>query len=205
MFTRAEYEAEMLGRIYDDLSGHDPEGVLRYEWVNARGAIARFDRGAIEIRLIDTQECPAADLAVVAAVTEVVRALAVGPLSERDWSDDPAHERLAELLGRTIQDGDAAILDDGAYLATLGINRSESSAADVWRTLMDRYPPSDPSGEWTPPLQTLLDRGPLARRMLSSVDRETVESGTTAEARAELHALFGDLSACLLANEPFAP
>jgi hypothetical protein len=32
--------------------------VLRHEWVNARGAIARFDRSAIEIRVLDVAECP---------------------------------------------------------------------------------------------------------------------------------------------------
>ena len=32
--------------------------------MNSRGAIARFDRNAIEIRVIDVQECPKADLAI---------------------------------------------------------------------------------------------------------------------------------------------
>ena len=39
-------------RSMRDLAPHDPEGVLRHEWVNARGAIARFDRMAIEIRVL---------------------------------------------------------------------------------------------------------------------------------------------------------
>ena len=75
VFTRADYEARILGRIYADLAPLDPEGMLRHEWVNARGAIARFDRGAIEIRVLDVQECPRADLAIAAAVGAVLRAL----------------------------------------------------------------------------------------------------------------------------------
>ncbi len=75
VFTRREYEDDLLGGIYRDLAPLDPEGVLRHEWVNARGAIARFDRGAIEIRVLDVQECPAADLAVAGATIAVVRAL----------------------------------------------------------------------------------------------------------------------------------
>jgi glutamate---cysteine ligase / carboxylate-amine ligase len=39
-----------------------PDGVLNPLFLNSRGAIARFDRNAIEIRTIDIQECPAADL-----------------------------------------------------------------------------------------------------------------------------------------------
>jgi gamma-glutamyl:cysteine ligase YbdK (ATP-grasp superfamily) len=44
VFTRAAYEGRLLQGIYDDLAPLDPEGVLRHEWVNARGCIARFDR-----------------------------------------------------------------------------------------------------------------------------------------------------------------
>ena len=51
-----EYHERVLEPIYRDLAPHDPEGVLRHEWVNARGAIARFDRMAIEIRVLDVQE-----------------------------------------------------------------------------------------------------------------------------------------------------
>src|SRR5690606_34786160 len=68
VYSRADYETGLLGRIYRDLAPLDPAGTLRHEWVNARGAIARFDRSAIEIRLLDTQECPAADIAVAALV-----------------------------------------------------------------------------------------------------------------------------------------
>ena len=48
--SHAAYERDILQRIYSDLEPLDPEGVLRHEWVNARGAIARFDRGTVEIR-----------------------------------------------------------------------------------------------------------------------------------------------------------
>ena len=57
VFTRSGYEA-LLETIYADLAPLDPAGTLRHEWVNARGCIARFDRMALEIRLLDVQECP---------------------------------------------------------------------------------------------------------------------------------------------------
>ncbi|NJD19533.1 MAG: glutamate--cysteine ligase, partial [Gemmatimonadetes bacterium] len=38
-FTREQYEREILGRIYADMAALDPEGTLRHEWANARGAI----------------------------------------------------------------------------------------------------------------------------------------------------------------------
>lgn len=205
VFTRAAYEREILGRIFADLEGLDPDGVLRHEWVNARGAIARFDRGAIEIRLIDTQECPAADLAVVAAVSEVVRALAVGPLAARDVLLDPNHDRLAELLGRCIVDADLALIDDRDYLQVLGLGAGPRTAGDAWRALVDRFPPSDGSGDWSGALGTMLDRGPLARRMIEVVDDGGPAGSNGSRASDELRALYRDLAACLDANEPFAP
>ena len=41
---------------------YDPEGILQEEWVNAR-ALPDFDRNTGEIRVIDAQETPFADLA----------------------------------------------------------------------------------------------------------------------------------------------
>ncbi len=205
VFTREAYQQEVLGRIYGDLAEHDPEGVLRYEWVNARGAIARFDRGAIEIRLIDTQECPAADLAVVAAVVSLVRALVEGPLAERDLASDPHEDRLAELLGRCIVDGDQAVLDDAAYLEILGLPRAGVTAGDAWRRLMDRFPPTDGAEAWGPALKTLLAHGPLARRMLAAVDAPALAEAGGGRAVEELRALYRDLASCLDANEPFVP
>lgn len=79
--TRAEYEALLQG-IYHDLSPLDPEGVLSEEWVNARGAIARFDRGAIEIRVLDCQECPAQDFHIVRFITQLVQELYEGRLGD---------------------------------------------------------------------------------------------------------------------------
>ena len=167
-FSRDRYELEVLGRIYDDLAPHDPEGVLRHEWVNARGAIARFDRGAIEIRVIDAQECPTADLAVVAAIVEIVRALTSGRLAERDLRRDPTTEALARVFDRAVTDGDRAWVEERELLRILGIARKDRlPLRELWARLLDAHPPDDPGREWTAALQGILDRGPLARRLLA--------------------------------------
>ena len=67
VFTRAEYERAARQPLRA-IAPLDPDGILQEEWLNARGAIARFDRGAIEIRVLDVQEHPAADLAIAWAV-----------------------------------------------------------------------------------------------------------------------------------------
>ncbi|XOV75984.1 MAG: glutamate-cysteine ligase family protein [Phycisphaerales bacterium] len=75
VFSRADYEKMIFQPLYTALRPHDPEGILQHEWANSRGCIARFMRGSIEIRVVDIQECPAADLAVVALITAAVKAM----------------------------------------------------------------------------------------------------------------------------------
>lgn len=194
--SREQYEREILQRIYADLAPHDPEGVLRHEWVNARGAIARFDRGAVEVRVIDTQECPTADLAVVAAVAGLVQSLTVGRLADRDLTADPSTETLAGLLDRAVVRGEHTVVTEPAILAVLGISRDSATLGDMWARLLDANPPEDAAGEWTHALQTILREGPLARRMLERAGPEPK--------RADLEVLANVLCACLADNRPLS-
>jgi len=168
VFTREQYEREILGRLWADLAPHDPEGVLRDEFANARGAIARFGRGSIEIRVIDAQECPTADLAVVAAIVSLVRALTEGRLAARDVARDPSTEALARLLDRATHDGERAVCDDRQVLGVLGVRKDVVPLGELWERLLNAHPPDDPGREWTNHLQTILRQGPLARRMLAA-------------------------------------
>jgi carboxylate-amine ligase len=195
--SRAQYEREILGRIYADLEPHDPEGVLRHEWANARGAIARFDRGTIEIRLIDAQECPAADLAVVAAVVSLVRSLSVGRLAHRDVSEDPSTASLARLLDAAVLHGERAVADEPRLLATLGMEEEPIELGRLWARLIDSDPPEDPAREWNAALEAILRDGPLARRLLSAAGGEP--------GRDDLRRVAAELGRCLEANETFAP
>ncbi len=63
--NRQEYETQILAPSFAAIKAHDPEEVLKFEALNSRGAIARFDRMAIEIRILDIQECPKMDIAIV--------------------------------------------------------------------------------------------------------------------------------------------
>lgn len=195
-FTQEQYEREILGRIYADMAPLDPNGTLRHEWANARGAIARFDRGTVEVRVIDAQDCPAGDMAVVVAVTEVVRALAQGPLSRRDPARDPSTEVLAALLDETTAVADEAVVAIPGLLKILGLGSEPRSAGDVWRDLLDRYPPDDPGREWTGALWSILRDGPLSRRLVASLGAHPD--------RARLQDVYGRLCECLDRNEVFS-
>ncbi|UCE84723.1 MAG: glutamate--cysteine ligase [Deltaproteobacteria bacterium] len=190
VFTRDGYEQQILERIYADLAPLDAAGVLRHEWVNSRGCIARFDRSAIEIRLLDTQECPAADLAVAAAVAALVRALALEELSASRAQREVATERLTALLMRTICDADDARLDDVPYLRLLGWTRGPCTARDLWRQVVERCLAGQPGyDEWEAPLGNILDAGCLARRIRTRLAGDL--------RRSQVARIYADLCRCL--------
>lgn len=169
--SEAEYGSVILDRIYDDLAPLDPHGILRHEWINARAAIARFDRGTIEIRVTDTQESARADLAIAAAVTAVVRALTeLDAVSEQNRMPT---ERLAELLERMTESAEKTVIRDREYLALLDLaDESPLRAHEVWSHLIDRYLRTDPTAaEFLPALDVITREGTLARRILTHLDR----------------------------------
>jgi gamma-glutamyl:cysteine ligase YbdK (ATP-grasp superfamily) len=71
-----EYRQKVISRYSRDLAAHGaPEFLLQREWLNSRGAIFRFDRQAIEIRIMDEQECIHADVAMSCFLRACLRGL----------------------------------------------------------------------------------------------------------------------------------
>jgi len=191
VFTRRDYEGKLLKTIYDDLAPHDPEGILRDEWVNARGCIARFDRMAIEIRLIDTQECPKADLAIAAAVTAVLKALVAEKgaslQSQMAWNEND----LAAILRTGIRDAEESLIDNPRYLEAFGIRgKTRMKAGELWQALLERWFFLDPNyKEWEAPLRLILEQGCLSRRILRALGPKPP--------REKLHQVYRRLADCL--------
>ena len=158
----ADYRERILQRIYSELAPHDPEAVLRHEWANARGAIARFERQAIEIRVVDIQECPQADLAILGAITSTVKGFSAADQGLRGKINALASNRLLESLLKTVRAGENAIIDDTEYLACLGVP-GPVRVAEIWSTLVDRF--GGLSEAQVRSLNQILTHGTLASRM----------------------------------------
>ena len=169
VFTRADYQARVLEGIYADLRPLDPEGLLREEWVNARGAIARFSRNSIEVRVLDVQETPGADVAICAAIVAVLRNLVAerwSPLARQQaWETAPLHR----ILLRTIDRAEEAVISERDYLDALGVPASlgaAPTAGAVWDHLVGQCVRSDPgAGEFVPALDRILRQGTLSTRL----------------------------------------
>lgn len=192
-----EYRERLLAPIYADLAPHDPEGVLHHEWVNARGAIARFDRMAVEIRVLDVQECPAADIAYTAAIIGTLR-----NLCDERWSDGAALRRwetrsLAELFQRVTRDGERAEVGDRRYLQSLGLARGSATVARLWEHLIDKAAADGAlTGVDERFLEAYLRGGTLSTRIRRAL-------GTIAPLRADFTRVYDSLCAALAEGRPF--
>lgn len=193
-FSQAEYQKQILEPLYAEIAPHDPGGVLRNEWLNARGAIARFSRNTIEIRVMDVQECPLADVAICAAVVAVLRSLVAERWSPLARQQSLAVEPLAEILLSTIRDAEQAVIRNRDYVALFGYEGPSCAANELWRHLMNTIPElGSPASPWREPLGIILDQGPLARRIVRALEAE------------ELPAVYGELCRCLDAGVLYSP
>lgn len=72
----SRYRHDVIVRYSEDLqrAGAD-KAVLWREWVNSRGVIFRFDRSALEVRVMDEQECVKSDVALSCFIRAALRGL----------------------------------------------------------------------------------------------------------------------------------
>ncbi len=169
--TREQYFREILEPTWQDIAPLDPDQLLREEWLNSRGVVAKFFRDALEIRVLDVQECPAADLAICTLVVAVLRALC-----DERWCDLRAlaalpTEELADVLWQVAKDGDRAVVAHPGLLRAVGLAGQPTAAIEVWRALAAKVLPDVAAfgPDLHQPLQVILSRGPLARRILSAL------------------------------------
>jgi gamma-glutamyl:cysteine ligase YbdK (ATP-grasp superfamily) len=176
VFSKQAYSEQIFAPMYREIAPQDPDEILQQEFLNARGAIARFERGSIEIRLLDVQECPKADLAIVALVVESLRYLVAETTSTYEQQQAFEAQSLRTILDRTIASGGAAEIYDSAYLTALlgGHVASPMTAADLWQEIYNRVGKSKNAldeGSKTA-IETLLGLGTLSERIVKACEND---------------------------------
>lgn len=192
--SKREYETKILQPMYQQIAPFDPEGILQEEWLNSRGAIARFDRNAIEIRIIDTQECPLADIAIIFAIVTILKALVAEQwqtLSEQQhWSED----ELARIFVEVVKNGQSTFIDNADYLNAFGYHGHSCSAKELWQHLLAATLPKQ--HVFADPLTLILSQGNLSERILRAFEREP--------SAANLKTIYAALTECLQQNKLFS-
>jgi carboxylate-amine ligase len=165
VFSMADYEKKILQRIYDDLSPYDPDKILQEEWVNARGAIARFERNTIEIRVIDVQETPFADCAIASLILQTLKNLVAEQWSSFAYQKAVPDSTLVDSFLASIRDGQDAYVTDSRYLKVFNLGSEQCSMRDLWRQLSEKM---DIRNRY---LDTISEHGTLSSRMIQSTGK----------------------------------
>lgn len=153
-YTYDEYNKQIFDKVKKAIAPYDPEHLLNHFFLNSRGAIARFDRGAIEIRLVDIQECPNADIAIVELEIATLKAIAGKNLRDFDT------ERLSALLTATSRDAEDTVIDWPEYLSVFGMS-GKCTAGELWKHIfaMVKNELTEVSAST---MKKMLDRGTLS-------------------------------------------
>lgn len=192
------YHDLILAPMYSAIAPHDPDKILREEWLNSRGAIARFDRDAIELRLCDLQEAPQFDIAIAFVLTHAIRELC----EERfvDLATQEAFETslLARQLWLCAHHASRAPLASLDWARLFAGTQTLSRVADPIRELVSRAlaSPQLPA-TLAPAVRSLLATDSLAQRMLSCTPQSTTPS------KADLHRVARELVEALAAGKAF--
>lgn len=195
VFNKKDYQKKIFEPISEAIKPFDSEKILDKHFLNSRGAIARFDRNAIEIRVIDIQENPSADIAIASLIIQVLKLLVseelVSLADQKSWHED----ELFEIFDDVIEHAENTLISNKKYLAIFDIPK----AADVkfiWKKLYERV-----KKEMTPDhqkhIEFLLQNGSLSTRILKSLRNDFSEDN--------IKKTYRKLAKCLQNNRMFRP
>ncbi|MTI20638.1 glutamate--cysteine ligase [Fulvivirga sp. RKSG066] len=196
-FSKRQYHKLIYDRIAEDIAQYNEDDLLKPVWVNSRGAIARFDRGSVEIRVLDLQECPKADLAIATLIICVLKLIVsekhISLHDQQAWSTD----ELAEILHLTIKKAEKAEITNAKYLKILGLEKSKASAQEVWKHLYEEVKSEYPEeiAPWEAEIEFILREGTLATRIIKSLGGIYTPENITM--------VYHELADCLANNEMF--
>ncbi|MCJ7757998.1 MAG: glutamate-cysteine ligase family protein, partial [Gillisia sp.] len=195
VFTKKDYYRDIFEPINKAIKPHDVENILDHHFLNSRGAIARFDRNAIEIRVIDIQECPKADISIAILIIEVLKLMVSEELvscqDQKSWHEDD----LFAIFNNVIKDAETTVITDMRYLNLFDIEE-ECTAGEIWGKLYKRQQ-ENISVKHQKTIEFLLENGSLSTRILEAVGDDFSEG--------HLKEVYNRLGTCLAENKLFKP
>ncbi|MGJ8697277.1 MAG: carboxylate-amine ligase [Verrucomicrobiaceae bacterium] len=192
--SQADYERLIYEPIRSSMALHDPEGLLEVDFLNSRGAIARFDRGSIEIRVMDSQECPRADLGISEFVVGLLKWL-VARTPDHPLQAETSTIALAQLYRAAIHEGLNAPIMHESLLPLWGMKPGAHFTIGDIIAHLSRELEGSISRNAVEVINDILENGNLAQRIL----RDLAANGD------DLHLTYSRLADCLIHNRIFTP
>ncbi|NNC51012.1 MAG: glutamate--cysteine ligase [Flaviramulus sp.] len=195
VFTKKDYQTAIFEPINKAIKPHDTENILDHHFLNSRGAIARFDRNAIEIRLVDIQECPQADISICVFIIEVIKLLVSNQTATLNIQKSWTKEALYNILNPCVKDGENHIVSNLEYLNLFQIEQA-CTVQDIWKQLFKMVKPSIHKTHYQA-IETILKEGTLSTRILKSLADDFSDTN--------IKKVYSRLANCLQENKVFIP
>lgn len=195
IYDQETYYREIYGPIGKVLGEHDPSRVLYHHYMNSRGAVPFFERNVLQIRVVDMQESPSADLAIAEFIVVALKALIngrwVSSYVQRAWPE-------TDLLGiflQVIKDAGNTMIANRDYLLMFGLLKQEQmQAIKLWQHLfVELY--GDLSENSRERIGHILEHGCLASRILKHTGRTPSQD--------DLVRVYKELALCLTEDRVF--
>lgn len=179
----SQYRTEIIERYSSEMAraGADPL-LLHKEWINSRGVIFRFDRKALEIRVMDEQECIKSDVAIGC----FIRALLRGVFNEN--LQLLPHEVLVNDLNSVVAEGLNARPSGRSARAVC-----ESLYAVAWKNA------SRQERKYLPIVRKRIDNGSLSEIIRERVEKKTQKT----DFREAVITVYSKLAESLMDNRPY--
>jgi carboxylate-amine ligase len=195
VFTKVDYYATIFEPIKKAIRPYDTNKILDHHFLNSRGAIARFDRNAIEIRLVDIQESPKADIAICALIIEVLKLLVNKKLGSIQQQKKWCKQELFDILNPAIKDAESFRVLNLDYLKLFSIIDT-STIQNIWKHLYEMTKLNIHEAHHEA-LDVILTQGTLATRILKAIGNDYSKQNITK--------VYTQLAQCLQDNTMFEP
>ncbi len=182
-----EYQRRIISAYTSELKRADaPALLLGKEWINSRGAIFRFDRKAIEIRVMDEQECIKMDVALSCFIRAVLRG----------WMGSEFNHQPRDVLINNYQ----AIVKDGLEAAV--DHPAGKNAREVCLSLLDTANDNATTEEkkYLTLIEDRIARGNLSNLIL----RDVVIFASERNFHDSVAEVYRRLIKCLQSNTPYS-
>lgn len=190
--SEAQYHDSILKPMFKDISPYDPEGILQFEWLNSRAAIPKFNYKAIEIRILDSQECVQADIAIAFVILALLKNWQQSSSYYLDYPCD--NQRLRLLYDQAIKEGQKLCIDDSELCAQWLLPKRKMTGTELWSRLIERVS-TDLDRASQSVLETILSQGNLSERLLRACGND--------HSKTNLTRVYRQLGHCLQTNQLF--
>jgi len=182
-----EYEKTTVQQYSEDLIKlNAPKCLLNKAWLNSRGVVIRFDRKAIEIRVLDEQECIKSDV----ALSCYIRALLRGIMTDDEYPY-LAHETLVKNFNQVVKHG----LD--AYIHHPKGETARQVCRHFWKIASENATVEEK--RYLPIVKRRIEGKNLSDKILKEVAKKVQKTDLT-EA---IFSVYSELAGCLEKNKVY--